>query len=73
MNPLVTPGLAPHGAGTALSVNLNKVALLRNQRTLTIPSGPTASVIARAQRTARAGPSNDAKKPSPAVSISTPR
>ncbi len=38
-----------------------------------IPSGRTASVIAMAQRTARAGPSNEAKKPSPAVSISTPR
>ncbi|HWH74381.1 MAG TPA: pyridoxine 5'-phosphate synthase [Methylibium sp.] len=38
MNPLVTTGLAPHGGATALSVNLNKVALLRNQRTLTIPS-----------------------------------
>src|SRR5262249_10594886 len=32
-----------------------------------------ASTIARPQRTARAGPSNDAKKPSPAVSISRPR
>src|SRR6266849_2528950 len=38
-----------------------------------IPRGRTASVIAMAQRTARAGPSNEAKKPSPAVSISIPR
>lgn len=38
MNPLISTGLAPHGGTTALSVNLNKVALLRNQRTLTIPS-----------------------------------
>ena len=45
MNPLVTSGLAPHGAGTALSVNLNKVALLRNQRTLTIPSVVRAAQI----------------------------
>jgi len=33
----------------------------------------TASTAARAHLTARAGPSNVAKKPSPAVSISTPR
>ncbi|NUZ06959.1 pyridoxine 5'-phosphate synthase [Piscinibacter koreensis] len=37
MNPLVSSGLAAHPA-TALSVNVNKVALLRNQRALTIPS-----------------------------------
>ena len=37
------------------------------------PSGRTASTIACAQRTARAGPSNVAKNPSPAVSISVPR
>ena len=37
------------------------------------PSRPVASTIACAHRTARAGPSNDAKKPSPAVSISVPR
>ena len=36
MNPLVVAGLPPDS--TQLSVNLNKVALLRNQRTLTIPS-----------------------------------
>ncbi len=45
MNPLVTTGLAPHGGATALSVNLNKVALLRNQRTLTIPSVVRAAQI----------------------------
>jgi pyridoxine 5-phosphate synthase len=38
MNPLVSQDGGPRHAGTALSVNLNKVALLRNQRTLTIPS-----------------------------------
>ena len=37
------------------------------------PSGCTASAICCAQRTARAGPSKDAKNPSPAVSISVPR
>jgi len=31
------------------------------------------AMIAMAPRTARAGPSNEAKKPSPAVSISIPR
>jgi hypothetical protein len=34
---------------------------------------PTASRIADAQRIARAGASNEAKKPSPAVSCSKPR
>ena len=38
MNPLVTTGLDPRRAGTALSVNVNKIALLRNQRDLAIPS-----------------------------------
>ena len=38
MNPLVTTGLDPRGEGTALSVNVNKIALLRNQRPLPIPS-----------------------------------
>jgi len=38
MNPLVSQDGGPRHAATALSVNLNKVALLRNQRTLTIPS-----------------------------------
>ena len=37
------------------------------------PSERTASTIATAHPTARAGPSNVAKKPSPAVSVSTPR
>jgi hypothetical protein len=36
---------------------------------ISIPSSRTPSEIAHAQRIARAGPSNDAKKPSPAVSI----
>lgn len=43
MNPLVSPG--PAEASTALSVNLNKVALLRNQRTLTIPSVTRAAIL----------------------------
>jgi len=38
MNPLMTTGLDARVAGTALSVNVNKVALLRNQRPLAIPS-----------------------------------
>jgi len=38
MNPLVAPEAAARGARTALSVNLNKVALLRNSRHLGIPS-----------------------------------
>ncbi len=38
MNPLVTTGLDARRAGAALSVNVNKIALLRNQRDLAIPS-----------------------------------
>ena len=40
MNPLMAPEAhaAPHATGTALSVNVNKVALLRNTRQLGIPS-----------------------------------
>jgi pyridoxine 5-phosphate synthase len=38
MNPLVTTGQDRRSAGTALSVNVNKIALLRNQRPLAIPS-----------------------------------
>jgi len=39
MNPLIAPEASQHGsAQTALSVNLNKVALLRNTRHLGIPS-----------------------------------
>jgi pyridoxine 5-phosphate synthase len=38
MNPLVLDPAAPRHAGTALSVNVNKVALLRNTRHLGIPS-----------------------------------
>ncbi|MFN9747029.1 MAG: pyridoxine 5'-phosphate synthase [Betaproteobacteria bacterium] len=37
MNPLVLDPAAPRHAGTALSVNVNKVALLRNTRHLGIP------------------------------------
>jgi pyridoxine 5-phosphate synthase len=38
MNPLVAPEAGSHGHRTALSVNVNKVALLRNTRHLGIPS-----------------------------------
>lgn len=38
MNPLISCGLDAHRGGTALSVNLNKVALLRNTRHIGIPS-----------------------------------
>jgi len=43
MNPLITTGLGP--GATALSVNLNKVALLRNQRDIGIPSVVRAATI----------------------------
>ena len=46
MNPLVTTGLDPHRGTTALSVNLNKVALVRNTRPLGIPSVVHAATIA---------------------------
>ncbi len=38
MNPLVTTGLDARGGATALSVNLNLVAMMRNRRALGIPS-----------------------------------
>jgi len=43
MNPLVSPDTARHG--TALSVNVNKVALLRNTRHLGIPSVVQAATL----------------------------
>ena len=46
MNPLITTGTDAHRGRTALSVNLNKVALLRNTRTLAIPSVTGAATIA---------------------------
>ena len=46
MNPLMTTGLDAHRGMTALSVNLNKVALLRNTRPLGIPSVTRAATIA---------------------------
>ena len=46
MNPLLTTGLDAHRGHTALSVNLNKVALLRNQRALGIPSVTRAAALA---------------------------
>ncbi|MBA3591227.1 pyridoxine 5'-phosphate synthase [Methylibium sp.] len=45
MNPLISTGLDGHRGATALSVNLNKVALLRNQRTLAIPSVTRAAAV----------------------------
>lgn len=45
MNPLIAPDAAGRHAHTALSVNLNKVALLRNTRHLGIPSVTKAAGI----------------------------
>ncbi|HWH80803.1 MAG TPA: pyridoxine 5'-phosphate synthase [Burkholderiaceae bacterium] len=46
MNPLLTTGLDAHRGTTALSVNVNKVALLRNTRALEIPSVLRAAAFA---------------------------
>jgi pyridoxine 5-phosphate synthase len=46
MNPLVTSGQDARRTTTALSVNVNKIALLRNQRALAIPSVVELSRIA---------------------------
>ncbi|XVJ68895.1 MAG: pyridoxine 5'-phosphate synthase [Rhizobacter sp.] len=46
MNPLITTGFDSHRAHTTLSVNLNKVALLRNTRSLGIPSVTRAATLA---------------------------
>ncbi len=46
MNPLLTTAHEDPRARTALSVNLNKVALLRNTRTLGVPSVTQAATIA---------------------------
>lgn len=46
MNPLVAPESSSHDARTALSVNLNKVALLRNTRHIGIPSVTRAATLA---------------------------
>jgi pyridoxine 5-phosphate synthase len=46
MNPLLTTGLDAHRGVTALSVNVNKVALLRNTRELGIPSVLRAATLA---------------------------
>lgn len=46
MNPLMLPEALSTAIRTALSVNLNKVALLRNTRALTIPSVTRAATIA---------------------------
>ena len=46
MNPLVTSGLDPQRGRTALSVNVNKVALLRNSRSGDVPSVVRMATIA---------------------------
>ena len=46
MNPSVTSGLDSHRGRTALSVNVNKVALLRNSRALDVPNVVHAATIA---------------------------
>jgi pyridoxine 5-phosphate synthase len=46
MNPLLTTGMDAHRGATALSVNVNKVALLRNTRALGIPSVLRAATLA---------------------------
>ena len=46
MNPLVTTGSDSRRTTTALSVNVNKIALLRNQRALAIPGVVDLSRIA---------------------------
>src|SRR5664279_1464150 len=46
MNPLVTTGLDARRQTTALSVNVNKIALLRNQRPLAIPGVVRLATIA---------------------------
>ena len=46
MNPILTSGLDSHRGITALSVNVNKVALLRNTRELGIPSVLRAATFA---------------------------
>jgi hypothetical protein len=65
-------GSDDHGDASELLVDGLDLSGVSPARTST-PSGWTASTIAWAQRIALAGPSNDAKNPSPAVSISFPR
>ena len=45
MNPLLTTGLDPRRGTTRLSVNLNRVALLRNSRPLDVPSVTRAATL----------------------------
>ena len=59
-------------AGDGVADNLALTRVESGART-SMPSGSTASWMARAQRMARAGPSNVARKPSPAVLTSRPR
>ena len=46
MNPLITSGIDAHRGRTALSVNVNKVALLRNSRAGSVPSVVRAATLA---------------------------
>jgi pyridoxine 5-phosphate synthase len=46
MNPMITSGLGGQRGHTALSVNVNKVALLRNSRALDMPSVVRAATLA---------------------------
>ncbi|MEO7151082.1 MAG: pyridoxine 5'-phosphate synthase [Burkholderiaceae bacterium] len=46
MNPLLITGLDPRRGTTRLSVNLNRVALLRNSRPLAVPSVTRAATLA---------------------------
>ncbi|MEY4562164.1 MAG: hypothetical protein RLZZ618_1441 [Pseudomonadota bacterium] len=48
MNPLISSGLDTHRGSTTLSVNVNKVALLRNTRQLGIPSVTRAATLSLA-------------------------
>lgn len=60
MNPLMAPDAGTHDALTALSVNLNKVALVRNTRHLGIPS-----VLRAAEQVLEAGASGITVHPRP--------
>src|SRR5438552_10313625 len=62
------PGRPPH-PGLVLSSH----SPVWSPALISIPSGPTPSRMAQAQRMARAGPSKVARKPSPVVLTSRPR
>ena len=66
------PGGDVHGQSAEVIASDLALARVQPHRS-SIPSFPVASLMARAQRMARAGPSNEATKPSPVVLISLPR